>query len=69
MYRTVKEERYNKMYKAAREEHALLLRCEGLILTQIGERFGLTREGARQLVFRGSRRLIRAMRKTRVYFK
>jgi DNA primase len=70
MYRTIKEERYDRMYKAAREEHALLLRCEGLILDRIAERFGFTtRESARQLVARGGRRLNHAMRRTKIYFK
>jgi len=62
-------QRFNKMYAVAKEEHAFLLRCEGLKYREIGEHFGgLSRERVRQLVCRGARRLQHAMKRTKVYY-
>ena len=41
----------------ARQEHALILRCEGMLLKDIGERFGIGINGASRLVALGARRL------------
>lgn len=51
-------------YWAARREHALLLRCEGLSYREIGARFGVHAWTASILVKRGARDLQKAMRKT-----
>lgn len=50
-------------YEGARAEHALLLRCEGLTLAEIGSCLGVCRERARQLVMRGARRLNWSMKR------
>lgn len=55
-----------RMLGLAREEHALLLRCEGLMFREIGVRLGVSVERARHLVFYGARRLTRASIKCRV---
>jgi len=51
-------------YAAARHEHAWLLRAEGLTLQQVGDRFGVSRERAREMIANFGRRVRRAMRKT-----
>ncbi len=51
-------------YAAARHEHAWLLRAEGLTLQQVGDRFGVSRERAREMIAKFGRRVRRAMRKT-----
>ena len=53
-------------YHRARREHALLLRCEGLTLRQIGARFGVSHETARRLVDNGACELQRALRHSRL---
>jgi hypothetical protein len=48
---------------AAIDEHAWLLRAEGVTFQEIGERLGVTRERARQRVTKFGRRIRRATRK------
>jgi hypothetical protein len=48
----------------ARHEHAWLLRAEGKTLQQIGERLGVSRARAQQMVAKFGRRMKRATRKT-----
>lgn len=52
-------------YGWARAEHAWLLRAEGLLLAEVGARLGLSRGGARRLIFVFSQRMQRAMRHAR----
>jgi hypothetical protein len=52
-------------YAEARHEHAWLLRAEGKTFEQIAERLNVTRERARQIVAKFSRRMQKATRKTR----
>jgi len=59
---------YTGFYEA-RAEHAFLLRCEGLKLREIGDKFGFSIETARQSIARHARRLKRAMNKTKFYFQ
>jgi hypothetical protein len=62
-----KDEKYpQKMFKKARQEHAWLLRSEGLTLQTIGERLGVGREGARGLIFKfGREEMTRAIKRTK----
>ncbi len=48
-------------------EHAFLLRCEGMSYRKIGERLGVNKERVRQLLVYFSKRMRRAMVRTRVY--
>lgn len=43
-------------YWHARQEHAFLLRCEGLKLREIAQRFGISKERARGLIVQFVRR-------------
>ena len=52
-------------YFMARDEHAFLLRCEGLTIRQISARIEGGSSGVARMIFRGAYRLNRAMRKTR----
>lgn len=52
---------------SAREEHAWILRAEGLTLREIGERLGISKDRCRQLIWKCGRRNIRQNR-TRFYF-
>jgi DNA-directed RNA polymerase sigma subunit (sigma70/sigma32) len=52
--------RYEPSYGWARLEHAWLLKAEGLRLEDIGRRFGVTRERARQMIVKFGRRMERA---------
>jgi len=61
--------KFNQTFSKAREEHAFLLRCEGLKYKEIGKQFGVSVERARQMTFRCSRHLNKAMRKTKVYYR
>jgi hypothetical protein len=57
-------------YRQARTEHAFLLRCEGLKFIQIAPHMGVkTPQEARRLYEYFSRRLSRAMRRTRFTMK
>lgn len=56
------------IYEHARHEHVWLLRAEGLTLQQIGDRIGVNRERVRQIIYKFSRRVRRATRKTRWRF-
>ena len=53
------------IYEHARHEHVWLLRAEGLTLQQIGDRIGVSRERAREIIAHFARRVTRATRKTR----
>lgn len=53
----------NQDYWLARREHAFLLRCEGLLLREIGERLGTGTESARQDILRFARVLHYHMRR------
>lgn len=55
----------SRRYTWARLEHAWLLKAEGLRLEDIGLRFGVTRERARQMVVRFGRRMKLATRLAR----
>jgi hypothetical protein len=50
---------------AALDEHAWLLRAEGLTMADIGDRLGVSRERAKQRVHKFGRRMAKAMRRTR----
>jgi hypothetical protein len=50
----------------ARWEHAFLLRCEGLTYQQVGDRLGVGKERARQMIFRFAHILNRRCRRMRV---
>lgn len=52
-------------YERARHEHAWLLRAEGVTYSEIGQRLGVGRERAQQLVHRQGRRVQRAIRNMR----
>jgi hypothetical protein len=54
--------RMDHMLSVARYEHAWLLRAEGCSLRVIGERLGISRERARQLIRSHGRRVNRALR-------
>jgi hypothetical protein len=54
-------------YYDARMEHCLLLRCEGLLLREIAERLGVSRDRVRCLLHREGTKLSRAMRKVKFY--
>lgn len=56
--------KYRQAYADARHEYAWLLRAEGLTLQQIGDRFGVSRERAREMIAKFARRVKRATRKT-----
>jgi predicted DNA-binding protein (UPF0251 family) len=51
---------------AATDEHAWLLRAEGLVYADIGDRLGVSRERAKQRVHKFGKRVAKAMRRTRV---
>lgn len=51
---------------AAIDEHAWLLRAEGLVYADIGDRLGVSRERAKQRVHKFGKRMAKAMRRTRV---
>ncbi len=54
----------------ARQEHAWLLRAEGLTYRQVGERLGgISVERARQIVCTQGRRMSRALQRTRFKFE
>lgn len=56
------------IYWLARDEHALLLRCEGLTYQEIGRRIGLTDHGSVKVKVRyGAEALNRALH--RAHFK
>lgn len=55
-------------YHEARREHAFLLRCEGLKFWEIGDHLGVGVQRCSQMTRQYSRRLKRAMRRTRVYY-
>lgn len=55
-------------YGAAREEHAWLLRAEGLKLREIGDRLGIGQARARVMVQRFGRRTAKAMKRTSFEF-
>lgn len=46
---------HDHAYHRARREHAYRLRQEGLILHKIGERLGVQRERARQMILKHER--------------
>ena len=50
-----------EVYGKARDEHAWLLRAEGLQLRVIGERLGVSKERARQMISKFGRRVRRAI--------
>jgi DNA-directed RNA polymerase specialized sigma24 family protein len=52
-------------YHDARREHAFLLRCEGVKYKEIGQRLGVRKQAAHQLVMRFGKRLNKAMRRLR----
>lgn len=58
-------QKFDIMYGRACDEHAWLLRAEGLKYRVIAARFGVTVERARQRVHKFGRRLARAMRHTK----
>jgi hypothetical protein len=60
-------ERYDDGYWSARNEHAWLLKAEGLTLREIGLRLGVSRERARQMIWHFGRRVRRAMKHTRIW--
>jgi len=61
-----RDPKFKLLYAQARYEHAWLLRAEGLTLQQIADRIGCgSRETARQIIYKFSRRVQRATRKTR----
>jgi hypothetical protein len=53
------------IYGLGRAEHAWLLRAEGLSYSEIGYFMGVSRERARQLILKFSRKMSWAMRRTR----
>ena len=57
--------RHSTSYSEAREDHAVLLRLEGISLSEIGRRLGMSVEGARYLVNRGAERWRRSMVRAR----
>jgi len=57
--------KFRYVYEHARHEHVWLLRAEGLTLQQIGDRIGVSRERAREIIAHFARRMTRALRKTR----
>ena len=57
----------DKIYHQARAEHAMLLRCEGMVLREIGTRLGISREQARSNICKGARRLAWAMQRTKLH--
>jgi hypothetical protein len=61
---TERDLKYRQAYADARHEYAWLLRAEGLTLQQIGDRFGVSRERAREMIAKFARRVKRATRKT-----
>jgi len=57
-------------YSRGRKEHAFLLRCEGLKFAEIGPRMGFTsRQEARRLTYAFSRKLARAITRTKFTMK
>lgn len=53
-------------YARARCEHALMLRLEGLKMSEIGERFGVTPFRASQLVIGGKESFARSLKRSRL---
>lgn len=53
---------------AAESEYAFLMKCEGETITRISQRLGLSRERVIFIIDKESKRLTKAMRRTRVYF-
>lgn len=53
----------------ARQEHAWLLRAEGLKLKEIGQRLGVTSERARAMIKKFGSKMKRAMRRTRWHYE
>ena len=51
---------------AAIDEHAWLLRAEGLVYADIGDRLGVSRARAKQRVHKFGKRMAKAMRRTKV---
>jgi len=51
---------------AAWDEHAWMLRAEGLTMADIGDRLGVSRERAKQRVHKFGKRMAKAMRRTKV---
>jgi len=60
-----RDPKFKMLYAQARHEHVWLLRAEGLTLQQIGDRIGVSRERIREMIYKFSRRVQRATRKTR----
>ena len=56
---------FDERYGKARYEHVWLLRAEGLLLSEIGDRVGVSRERARQMIMKYGRTMTWAMRRTR----
>lgn len=56
-------------YQAAREEHAFLLRCEGLRYREIGARLGISRAAARTLAQKFGRLTSRSLKRNRSKFR
>lgn len=61
-------EKYDRLYREAHYVHAFLLRCEGLSFREVGLHFGVTGSQAMGLVYKGARRMQRAMRRTTFHF-
>jgi DNA-directed RNA polymerase subunit N (RpoN/RPB10) len=59
------EAKINHMFFIARIEHAFLMRCEGETYKSIGDRLGVSRECARDLIFYFAKVINRKTRKTR----
>jgi hypothetical protein len=56
-------------YGRARQEHAMLLRCEGLTLRAIGARIGVYGETARQMILKAGSRTNASLRRSKARFK
>ena len=52
----------NDDYCSARHEHAWLLKAEGLTLSQVGQRLGVSKETTRRMVSRFGEKMTWAMR-------
>jgi hypothetical protein len=53
----------------AGDEHAMLLRCEGLTYSQIGARLGVSRERSRQRIAKAARKLNGVMHRRHTKFR